>query len=390
MACSPASAWSLDPAPRPGTAGRALARPVVAVTGLRADDNPAPGVAVARALRADPDFRGSVVGLAHDALEPGLYLEGLLDAAFLLPYPSAGREALGARLAALQADVGLDVLLPTLDHELPALVALAPALAAAGTATLLPGADQLAAVSKARLAELGPALAAAAAARGAPESAVVVPRSAVLSDAAGLPAVHAALGADLVVKGPRHGARVCQGLDAAVAAFHALAARWGLPVVVQEWVAGDEVNVCALGDGAGGLVGAVAMRKLVVTAAGKGWAGVTIAAPELLTMAADFMAATRWRGPCELEARRARDGRLHLLELNPRFPAWADLTAGVGQNLPAAAVALAQGGPLPALGAYRPGVAFVRIALDQIVDIGALEAITTQGAAWPAPAGGRP
>ena len=38
-----------------------LVTQTVAVTGMNATDNPAPGVAVARALRAAPDFAGRIV-----------------------------------------------------------------------------------------------------------------------------------------------------------------------------------------------------------------------------------------------------------------------------------------------------------------------------------------
>jgi hypothetical protein len=44
----------------------------VAVTGMNATDNPAQGVAVARSLRAEPQFAGRVIGLGYDPLDPGL------------------------------------------------------------------------------------------------------------------------------------------------------------------------------------------------------------------------------------------------------------------------------------------------------------------------------
>ena len=112
----------------------------------------------------------------------------------------------------------------------------------------------------------------------------------------------------------------------------------GLPVIVQACVGGtgEELNVVAVGDGEGGLVGAVAMKKLVVTDKGKGWAGITIKDPELLALTERFMRATHWRGPCEVEVIRDRDGDYHLIEINPRFPAWVYLSAAAGMNLPRA------------------------------------------------------
>ncbi|HNH47847.1 MAG TPA: carbamoyl-phosphate-synthetase, partial [Myxococcota bacterium] len=79
----------------------------VAVTGLNATDNPGPGVAVARALRQDSSFNGKIIGLAYDVMDPGIYHSGLFDACFLIPYPSAGREALFERLAYIQQQVGI-------------------------------------------------------------------------------------------------------------------------------------------------------------------------------------------------------------------------------------------------------------------------------------------
>ena len=117
----------------------------------------------------------------------------------------------------------------------------------------------------------------------------------------------------------------------------------GIPVVVQTQILGEEFNVVALGDGEGGLVGAVGMKKLMLTDKGKGWAGITVRDPALLAVAQQFMSATHWRGPCEIELMRDKYGQYHLIEINPRFPAWVYLSAGAGMNLPYAAVELALG-----------------------------------------------
>jgi hypothetical protein len=45
----------------------------IAVTGLNATDNPAPGVGVIRALRLNAAPGERFVGLAYDALDPGIY-----------------------------------------------------------------------------------------------------------------------------------------------------------------------------------------------------------------------------------------------------------------------------------------------------------------------------
>lgn len=338
----------------------------VAVTGLNATDNPGPGMAVIRSLRADPGFRGRIVGLAYDALEPGVYARDLVDDVFLIPYPSQGLHALRERLEYVHARIPLDVVIPTLDAELPAFVDLAPKLRELGVGTMLPTREQLDLRSKARLNALSP--------KGIP-----VPPSRVLTDVTQVYTLHETLAYPLVVKGPFYGAKVCYTLDDAVAGFHKMAADWGMPVIVQQFVAGEELCVVAVGDGEGGLVGAVSMRKTVITDKGKGWAGVAIRDAGLDALADTFMRVTKWRGPCELEVIREARGGYHVLEVNPRFPAWCYLAAGAGMNLPHAVAELAAGRPVAPMREYRVGTMFIRISLDQITDLEGFSRISTAG-----------
>jgi carbamoyl-phosphate synthase large subunit len=181
------------------------------------------------------------------------------------------------------------------------------------------------------------------------------------------------------VKGVYYGAKKARSVDEAVAAYHVMVAQWGLPVIVQAGVTGEEIDIVAVGDGDGGMIGAVPMKKTVLTDKGKAWAGITIGDPALLDIAARFFAATRWRGPCEIELLRDEAGEHQLLEVNPRFPAWCYLSAGAGQNLPHAVARLAAGQSVAPMRGYTVGAMFVRIALDQIATLDQLQAITTTG-----------
>ncbi len=349
-----------------------MTRPLtIAVTGLNATDNPGPGVGVVRALRAS-GAPVRIVALAYDALEPGLYAQGLVDAAYLIPYPSHGVEALAARLRHIHATIPLDVVIPTLDSELPGFIAIADVLDELGIGRFLPTADQLALRSKAHLSEL------------CREAGLPSPPARVIGDPSDLYRLPSALSWPLWIKGAFYGAERATSPDEAIAAWHRVAAKWGLPVIAQVEVRGTEVDVTAVGDGEGGLIGAVPMTKTMLTDKGKGWAGIATGDAEALRLTRKFMAATSWRGPCELELIRDADGEYHLLEINPRFPAWCFLTAGAGQNLPWAVARRAAGEPLPALGAYRVGTMFVRISLDQIADLSTFEALATDGE-WHAP-----
>ena len=341
----------------------------IAVTGLNATDNPGPGVAVIRALREHPALSGCrIVGLAYDVLEPGIYSDGLTDALFMLPYPSQGREALMERLEYIHDRLGgLDVIIPTLDAELPSFIDLSDRLAAMGVGTYLPTARQFELRSKARLDDLGRL------------ANIRVPEGRVIQTAAELADLDDAIPLPFVVKGPYYGAKVVYSRPEAVAAFHRFAAEWGIPIIAQRMVQGQELNVLAVGDGVGALLGAVAMKKTFITDKGKGWAGVTIRDPELMAITERFMEATSWRGPCELEIIRDADGDYHLIEVNPRLPAWCYLSAGAGMNLPATVALLALGHEVAPTRDYRAGTMFVRIAIDQIAHVSDMAALTTLG-----------
>jgi carbamoyl-phosphate synthase large subunit len=345
----------------------------VAVTGMNATDNPAPGVPVARALRHEPAFRGCVVGLGYDALDPGFYTQGLVSAGAILPFPSAGREALRERLRWVKGELGMDVLIANLDSELRTIIALAPELEREGTRTFLPSLEALERTAKVHLPRL------------AAEADIDIPPSRPVLAASDVALAARSFGLPVVVKGVYYGALVATSEADAVAAFHRFAAQWGLPVIVQQFVPGEEYNVAALGDGRGNLVGAVAMRKMMLTDKGKGWCGVAIDNPELLRICEAVVGSLRWRGPLEVEIlKNAKTGEYFVIEINPRFPAWIHLSAGAGLNLPYFAVRLALGLPLPSpMPRYRVGTLFVRIAVDQICDLSTFEQLAATGVLRP-------
>ncbi|MFN3198893.1 MAG: ATP-grasp domain-containing protein [Bradymonadia bacterium] len=340
----------------------------VAVTGLNATDNPGPGVPVLRALRdgAREVVPLTLVGLAYDSLDPGCYLSDVAEHVYLMPYPSQGAEVLYQRLLDVHRRTPIDVLIPTLDAELPAYLKIADRLAALGIHTCLPTEAQLQARSKAQLADL-------CAAAG-----VATPRTTTLLTAREIADLD--LEYPVMVKGQFYDAYMAYSPAEVTGHFNRIAAKWGVPVVVQEYVAGQEFDVAAVGDGEGGLLGAVPMRKMQLTDKGKAWGGMTIADAELDTFVAEVMATLKWRGPCELEILRSgEDGTLHLIEINPRCPAWIYLSAGANRNLPWLVVQMALGlspAPLPPA---PPGVMFLRYSMDQICALPDYAAMTTYG-----------
>ena len=328
----------------------------MAITGLNATDSPGPGVAVIRALRESPDFELRIIGLSYEALEPGIYLRDMVDKTYQLPYPAAGTAALLERLQYICARESVAVLISNFDAELFNFIKLAPQLRALGIHTFLPTLAQLEARDKLNLDAFG-------AAHG-----LRVPTSRALYHAAELSAAAESLGWPLVLKGRYYDAAVVHSLAQAEQAVARLAGLWGVPLIAQQYVAGQEINIAGLGDGHGRALSAVPMRKLTITDKGKAWAGITIEDEALLALAQRFAEATSWRGGFELEIMRTAGGELVIMEINPRFPAWVYLTAAAGQNQPAALLRLALGLPVPAMAGYAVGKMFVRYAWDLITD----------------------
>ena len=341
----------------------------VAITGMNAKpDNPGPGLAVARCLRESPDFQGRIVGLGYDALDPGLYLDEYCDASYLLPYPSAGDDALLESLSAIQEKEHIDILLPCLDAELPGMVRLLPTLNEMGFSTFLPSAEQLQLRNKDRLPEL------------AEMAGINCPEIKAITQAGFFyKCQDEGWTYPLVVKGVFYGATIAHSADEAADAFRKLAAEWGYPVLVQALVKGEEYNLTAVGDGEGQLLGPVMMKKMAVTDKGKAWSGISIDDQALLQASVSLAKAIRWRGPLEVEVMRDQQGRYQLIEINPRFPAWIYLSAGVGRNLPMTLLQLASGISPSEFPDPKPGVLFIRHAQENIVPLADFESIVMQG-----------
>lgn len=339
----------------------------IAVTGLNAIDSPGPGVAVIRALREGLPAPLRIIGLAYESLEPGIYLHDLVDHTYQIPYPSAGTEVLMKRLVQIHEREGLQLIIPNFDAELQGFIKLSPALRDMGIATFLPTSEQLAAREKVNLGGFGE------------KYGLDVPKDKILYHAGELPACGEVLGYPMVVKGKFYDAIIAHTLEQAEKAFYKLSAKWGLPIIVQTFIAGTEINIAVLGDGKGRAISIIPMRKLYITDKGKAWAGITLEDDALTALAEKFVRATRWRGGCELEIMRDAGDVLHIMEINPRFPAWIYLTAAAGQNQPAALARMAMGETLEPFKGYTSGKMFIRYAWDHVTDVAEFQQISGLG-----------
>lgn len=331
----------------------------VAITGMNARaDNPGPGLAIARCLKEAPEFKGRIIGLGYDALDPGLYLDEYCDASYLLPYPSSGDEAFLDAFGRIHQLEKIDIFIPCLDAELPGIVRLTPLLDEWGIRHFLPTQEQLQLRSKDRLMEL------------AEYAGIECPEVKTLSNPAFFSQCEEkGWTYPLVVKGLFYGAKIVKNAEQASSAFHQLAAQWGLPILVQRFATGTEYNLTALGDGHGNMLGAVMMKKMALTDKGKAWSGVTIFDQALHDASAALIRAINWRGPLEVEVMRDPHGHYQLIEINPRFPAWIYLSAGVGRNLPLTLIQLICGETPEEFPPPKPGVMFIRHAVENIVPL---------------------
>ena len=339
----------------------------VAVTGLNAVDSPGPGVAVIRGIRDCEDFDVRIIGLSYESLEPGIYMEGIADKVYQIPYPAAGTQTLLSRIEYIHAIEKIDVIVPNFDAELYNFIKISPQLKDLGIETFLPTNEQFESRDKVNLFKFGE------------KHGFLIPKDKTIYDVSELSATAKEFGYPLVVKGKYYEATVAYTLEQAQKAFHKLNAKWGLPIIVQEFISGTEVNIAALGDGEGNTISAIPMRKLFITDKGKAWAGITLEEQSLIDLAEKFIEATKWRGGFEIEIMRTQDGKPYIMEVNPRFPAWIYLTVGAGQNQPAALVKLALGEKVKPFTTYAVGKLFIRYAWDLITDVSEFQKISAFG-----------
>jgi carbamoyl-phosphate synthase large subunit len=336
----------------------------LAVTGLNNTDNPGPGVPVIRGAKESPDFEVRIIGLVYENLEPGIYMEGLCDRIFQIPYPSGGSDELIERIEHIHQQEKIDVLIPNFDAELFSFMKNEQRLREKGIHMFLPTLKQFQEREKDKLPEYGE------------KYGVKVPGSINLGSLSQIKEIEEKLDYPVMIKGQFYDAYIAANEEQVKQAFHKLAAKWGLPVIAQEFVKGTEVNVIALGDGKGNTIAAVPMRKQYITDKGKAWGGITLADEKMMELTRMIIQKTKWKGGMELELIKTNNGEYFLIEINPRIPAWVYLAVGAGQNIPDALIKLALGWDVKPMTSYKIGKMFVRYSYDMIVDLEKFAAIS--------------
>jgi len=339
----------------------------IAVTGLNNTDNPGPGVPVIRAIRDSYDLEARIIGLAYENLEPGIYMHDVVDKAYQVPYPSEGTNVLVERICEIHKKDPIDLVIPNFDAELYAFMRAENILKDAGIKTFLPTLEQFEERHKANLPEFGE------------KYNILVPKSKPITSQNDIEKIRDDFDYPVMVKGKFYDAYIAYNPEQVRMHYNKITAKWGLPVIIQEFIRGTEVNVVALGDGKGNTIGAVPMRKQYITDKGKAWAGITLDDKKMLDLTRKIISSMKWRGGMELEIVKSHKNELYVIEINPRIPAWVYLAVGAGQNLPEALVKLALGMNVAPFQSYELGKMFIRYSYDLITNVKEFEKLSTLG-----------
>jgi len=240
---------------------------------------------------------------------------------------------------------GVDVLISTVDAELPSLTRRRSELAAVLAA---PAADTIdVALDKWQLVQ-----------RCA--GSLAVPRTRLLD----AEVVDGAWDFPVIVK-PRRGAG-SRGVRVVTSRAALAALGTDHDLIVQEFLPGDEYSVDVLADARGHVVAAVPRTRTRVDS-GVSIAGRTVRDEHLESAAAAAAVAIGLTGVANVQLRRATDGTPSLLEINPRFPGALPLTIAAGVDMPSLVLDLALGLPLPDSVPFRE-VANVRFLEDVFIE----------------------
>ncbi len=344
-----------------------MSRLTVALTGLNAADIPCPGISVVRSLREEMGQDIKIIGLAYELLCSTSYADSLLDEVYCVPMPQEGEYRYLSRMAEIAVKTRVDMLLPNLDFEIAAIARLESELRDIGFRVLVPSESAVTQCKKENLPRLAEFLD------------IDCPRSVVIHDQRQISTSASYFTYPLIVKAANGEACIVYSLEEAIVFSKQLASLWGWPLILQEFIKGDEYCIASLSDRRQDIVGSVCMKKLLKSKTGTAWMGVSAKEDLAIDFARKIMAKLKWVGPVEIEfIKETVTGRFFLIEINPRFPAWIQLAAKAGCNLPVAAVKVAMRQKVEPFLSYKSGILFARSAMDITCDVSRLGQLATR------------
>jgi len=344
----------------------------IAVSGINAIDNPGPGTGIIRAIKESKlakEHNIRAIGMAYDGMEPGIYMDEVVDKTYIMPYPSGSRDSFISRIHYIHEREKIDVIISALDAELPIYMDIEKYLESElGIKMLIPTKDMFKLREKTVLKNL------------ADEIGIKAPEYIACGSYADLLAATQIVGFPCMVKGPFYEAFKANTMAEAETYFHKISSKWGYPIIVQRFIYGDEYNVIGCGDGEGGDMGVFAIRKMTITGLGKVWNAVSIDNKKLLEATKKMVNHLSWKGGFEFEVMvDSKSGEIFVIEINPRFPAWVYMAAAAGINLPERMVRKLMDMPFDTHSDYQSGKMMIRYTAEMLKDIKEFEQITTMG-----------
>jgi carbamoyl-phosphate synthase large subunit len=325
----------------------------IAVTGLHRGENPQSGSATIRSIRRIyPSIK--IVGLCYDPMESGIYSKeyDYADETYLLPLPYKGHDVLYDRLRDILLISKFDLVIPCLDSEIENFINIKNRLRDVGVSVILPTKISHNLRSKLNLPNF------------CKVNGISIPDTQIVNNINEAYSFAENYGYPIYVKGRFYEAHLAYSFQQIEEYFQKIRSVWGLPIIVQQCLLGEEYNVIGLGDGKGSISEYCQIRKLLRTSTGKGFAGVVILDPILKKLSEKIINKLSWKGPFELEFIKPSHASYYLLEINPRFPAWVDFPSQLGCNLPAKLIAMFEGKKEELSQHCKPGNIFVRHCID--------------------------
>ncbi len=200
---------------------------VVGVTGLQAGWSPSPGVSVAHSLHLARTNGMKIIGIDYHIFCTGLYL-GIFDESHLLP-PLSKPEFLLKTLSRIQGKTGLNVIIPNLDTEQEVYSRLQLKLKEKGIHLLIPNEKVIKLRSKLLISTF------------ARKHNFLVPSTFPLNSHEDLSCLPQETSYPLIIKGHFCDAYPVASLEEAVVYISKLEKMWGWPVLIQNYIDGEEI-----------------------------------------------------------------------------------------------------------------------------------------------------
>jgi diaminopimelate decarboxylase len=316
----------------------------VYISGVHSGPNPLPGIGVARSLKS-VDSNILVIAVDYSPESTGLYWEGFDSKVVLPPWAERSQEEHIEYVDAVTNDEGV-YWISCLDLEVEALR-----------------------FAKNKGKVLSPTASSALSLARKPPTAAAKILEFSRPNIFQLPAPHEEIHEFLAenswqcwLKPQNYGAFPVRSWQEFISSKSVADAIWGdAGHFLEQHITGDFASF-ALCSFEGSLVSAVQMTKTDITSEGKTWSGrIELVPTDIYALIEEFCRITNWTGGAELECIREPGGRIFLMEINPRFPAWIYGATLCGSNLPGALLEKVIGTPLSGLLNRKPNGEFGRI-----------------------------